>query len=791
MQTRFDLIIPKGERPLQLELQSAFESRGDLSHVPNYLPSAIMDEDVVDWLDHAFARGMIRNGGLLLSGALNEFPFEAGQGKFEVVFDVEHATLNYHPEWPPLAGLAAGVRFFGDSLRVDVRHAEAGQVEAKRAVVEIPALSDADFLLLDGVMSGGVADGLRFMQRTPLHATVDGLLATAEFEGSTEIDLAVKIPLSDAVTEKVDGVVRLRNAAMIVAPVKLQISDLTGDLSFTENGVFCERMNATMLGFPAQANIATEEGSTRITIDGKSDLKQIQTQFDFLANGFARGEFAYTARLDLPVAEDQTPALQIYSNLSGVTVDLPEPLAKPERQAKSLRIGMSFPAAGPLPVTVAYGDALQMALRIDRESEQLSAGHILFGSGTVGDSKQAGLKLEIRQDDLDLAAWSGLLAGDGTGQSARLPQLNEVAVRIDRLRWKQRSLGKLELDAELLDRYWQGNLSSLPAQGALRIPVKPGEGDKTTLQMAYLDLSKLGQFEPLTAWLSSEQVPLIEIVSERLLWRGVDLGYLELATERRPRGVHFNKVRLSGRDSRIDLTADWFKSGDAETTQVKGRLNSDDFGKLLGTFGYNDDLWETSAAIDFSGNWRGAPYRFSLADFAGELKLKLAEGRISSIEPGFGRLLGLIAMEQWVKRFSLDFSDIYQQGLAFNLITGDFVIREGKAYTDNLLLDAIPARVRITGVADLQEKTFDHEVLVVPKSSDAVPIAGTIVGGIASMVTQALTDDYKEGYFFGSEYRVTGTWDNAEITPLHDRDGLLKKTWNELTDFPWLRSVVK
>ena len=102
----------------------------------------------------------------------------------------------------------------------------------------------------------------------------------------------------------------------------------------------------------------------------------------------------------------------------------------------------------------------------------------------------------------------------------------------------------------------------------------------------------------------------------------------------------------------------------------------------------------------------------------------------------------------------------------------------------------MPARVKVSGVVDLQRETLSHRVSVVPKSSDAVPIAGTIVGGIASIVTQALTDDYKEGYFFGSEYQINGSWDNVEVTPLHDGDGLLTKTWTELTDFPWLKSDI-
>ena len=108
--------------------------------------------------------------------------------------------------------------------------------------------------------------------------------------------------------------------------------------------------------------------------------------------------------------------------------------------------------------------------------------------------------------------------------------------------------------------------------------------------------------------------------------------------------------------------------------------------------------------------------------------------------------------------------------------------------TNDFTVDAVAATFNVSGSANLVDKTVDLRVAVIPKSSDAVPIAGTIVGGIASIITQAVTDDYKEGYFFGSQYKLSGKWNDVEVTPLHDEDGLWNKTWRGLTDFEWLDS---
>ena len=76
---------------------------------------------------------------------------------------------------------------------------------------------------------------------------------------------------------------------------------------------------------------------------------------------------------------------------------------------------------------------------------------------------------------------------------------------------------------------------------------------------------------------------------------------------------------------------------------------------------------------------------------------------------------------------------------------------------------------------------------VAPKSADAVPIAGTIVGKVAALIGRSLTGKDQEGFFFGSQYLVKGDWGNAQIIPLHENDGLLQKTWNGITGFPWLQ----
>ena len=116
-------------------------------------------------------------------------------------------------------------------------------------------------------------------------------------------------------------------------------------------------------------------------------------------------------------------------------------------------------------------------------------------------------------------------------------------------------------------------------------------------------------------------------------------------------------------------------------------------GQLLSKLGITKDLTETNADVDFNGMWNAAPYQFSLADLRGKMDVNFKSGRILGIEPGFGRVLGILAMAQWIKRVQLDFSDVFEEGLTFNSIKGHFDLLNGNATTHDLVVDAIPAKI--------------------------------------------------------------------------------------------------
>ncbi len=808
---RLLLTIPKTDEPAFMDLQTAFAG-DDISKARHYLPAGIMNKSVVAWLDHAFIRGRVPKGGMLFYGNLSDFPFAGGQGVFETLFDVDQLELSYHPEWPHLTDLGGEVLFLQNGLQIDIDKGESNKVKINQAKVTIPALGDSTHLLVQGKLESGILQGLEFLQNTPLHASVDTLLDAIEPQGDTSVTLDLKIPLADNATAKVNGTAQLNKARLTLKSPALLVNKIDGQLKFNELGVYSDAINAAALGQPIRINVKSSDSQTTVNVAGRAGVSDLQKQFKIPEWQIAEGAADFQLKLQLPY-NDNSPELVMQSNLAGVALKLPGALAKTREQQRPLSLTFNLTDKASLPISLNYDNQLKAAIKLNINQQHIESGHILVGAGNVSQPEEAGIKLEINRDRLDLQEWLGLassLAQDKNSKtkSGAVDNLREIKIHSGHGLWKKADLGFVDLILKPEGNYWAGNINSALAKGKLKIPVDFKGYDSINLAMDMLNLSLLKRVawndtknpannihnsvndsagEPAPSYAVPQSMPLLTITGDKTLWESVDLGKISLETERIPNGIAFKRMVLAGDDQTLTLSGDWKVDGQKSETHMQGNLIMPRAGRFLSKLGITKDFADTSAMIDFTGGWNAAPYQVSLADMRGKIDVEFKSGRILSIEPGFGRILGILAMAQWINRFQLDFSDVFEEGLTFISINGHFDLLNGKATTNNLVVDAVPAKISLTGNTDLINQTVDYVVSVVPKSADAVPIAGTIMGKLAAIIGRSLTGKNQEGFFFGSQYLVKGVWRDAQIIPLHENDGLLQKTWNGLTDFSWLQ----
>ena len=167
-------------------------------------------------------------------------------------------------------------------------------------------------------------------------------------------------------------------------------------------------------------------------------------------------------------------------------------------------------------------------------------------------------------------------------------------------------------------------------------------------------------------------------------------------------------------------------------------------------------------------DWPGAPRSDFMEALNGEVAVRLGAGRLSDVDPGAGRMFGLMSITALPRRLALDFSDVFSEGFGYDQIMGDFRLVDGDAYTCNLTFTGPAADVRNVGRTGLVARDYDQAAVVSANVGGSLPVAGFLFGGpqvaaallIFSQVFQKPLKDMGEVF-----YAVTGSWDTPGIDP--------------------------
>jgi len=226
-------------------------------------------------------------------------------------------------------------------------------------------------------------------------------------------------------------------------------------------------------------------------------------------------------------------------------------------------------------------------------------------------------------------------------------------------------------------------------------------------------------------------------------------------------------LRIVNPEGTFSLDGVWQFGLTQPRTQVNLRLESSDVGKLLTRLGYPEGVRRGTSKLEGALSWNGAPYDFDYPSLTGNLVLEAAKGQFVKLDPGMGKLLGILSLQALPRRVALDFRDVFSDGFSFDEIVGAVKINSGVANTENFRIQGPPARITMSGDVDLAKETQKLRVRVLPHVSDSVSIAGALVGGpiagVAAFLAQKMLKDPLD-QAISYEYNVAGTWSDPIVT---------------------------
>ncbi len=747
-------------------------ANGSVTQAKRYWPTEKLSPRLVRWLDRALAKGQIESGEMILYGDLGDWPFAGNEGQFDAIANIRDVTLDYHPEWPVAAELNAQVRFDPYGLSGAVDTAKIAQLSVVSASAALPRFAKPELLL--GIDATGEGEQmLEFLRQIPVEigSAVDQL--AIDGSGVIRVDLQQPLRRDEGPTE-LTGSVDLVEATITDQRWNTRFERAAGRVEFTEQGFSVDRMQATFRRHPVSlslaggSNVLDPANAVEAMLSGQAPTSIFVQDVPFLSpllEGIV-GNPRWTATTGLPKDPSAGSILHVQSDLRGATTTLPVPLAKPAAQLMPIKLAIPIDRPG-APWRLEVADIGHLSLRGggDRPS-----GNIVLGTGAAQLDGSRGLAIEGELPAIDLDGWQQWLVDNVPMQSSTTIDssfIHAFDLEVGQARIRGRDFSNLSIKAAPLGDHWRVALAGDQMQGSIRIPRQVNDRQLMLAEFERLDLPKpvlATETSPSTN--NPAQYPPLQFIAEQMTVDDLDLGQVQIEAYPIASGMRIDTFEARSPTMQISATGDWLQGGDSQQSKVKATLTAEDLGSLLGDFGMGGTVrgGQTLARVD--ANWNGSPVDFDLSRIAGELNIEIGSGQIVDVEPGAGRLIGLLSLQYLPRRLAFDFRDLFDTGLTFDSLRGNFQIADGQATTDGLRIKGPTAEIKIAGRVGLQARDYNQQVTVTPRVGGALPLIGAIAQGPAGAAAGAVLQNVLQdplGRLTEIQYQVTGPWDNPSI----------------------------
>ncbi len=736
-----------------------------------------MPPSTVKWLDEALVSGDVVGGRIAIGGDLDDWPFRNKGGFFDARAHLRDATVKFNPQWPVAEHMELDLAFDGPGFQLDgkgllrgnpVAHVTGGIADfhTPRLVLDIGADTRGEALR-------------ELMIASPLNATYGQHLRSARIVGPARVALLLDMPLhAGAVDKHIEGTLDLANASLSDPRWDLQFTQVSGRTLFTHEGfatqdlqvrfarqpgVFNLRVGA-QAGDPALAALASLEGrfAAPTLVDRYPDLAWLRP--------WMTGSSAWRIGVRVPVARGkrQPPSqLRVSSDLVGTALTLPEPLRKPASEALALDLSSALP--------IEQGEfALQlgtlMRMRGLVRKNQPMAAQIGFGDTAPLAPGAPGITV---RGDLPVMDATGWVAFSGKGEGGA--KVQAVDVRAARMIFLDRPFADASLQLSRGGAQTAVTLKGKGIEGSIDIPDENFRAVQGRFARLYLssdataDAAAGGEAAASSLVVEDpSSLPPLRFNIADLRLGDAQLGKAELATSSMANGLRVDKFQTQVRNLTVNAAGEWVRApGGGTRSNFRIDFSAASLGQMLDALGYKDMVEGGRTRATLTGSWPGSPGAFALASLDGMLRVDIGEGSLPDVEPGgSGRVLGLLSLAEIPRRLSLDFSDFFKKGFAFNTAKGDFVFADGKARTDNLRIDGPAAEVRVSGTTGMREQVYDQRVEVLPKAGGLLPAIGLLAGGPAGAAVGAMAQAVLQKPLKQSTrvvYQVTGPWQKPQV----------------------------
>ena len=771
-ETSLELIYPWDHSSPVLDLVSSIDDF-NLNSMGTYLPKGVMSPNVYQYLVESISGGQIRHGDIDFSGPLHEFPFDNGDGLFEVRLQIENGLMNYLADWPSAEGLTGTLEFLNAGWSAQGSGRVLGN-ETEDLIVGIEDVRNP-ILSVSAQTTGPLDDVLRFLNEAPLVAQQLGpdLARLSAQNGAGNVEFNLTLPLRNPSDYILDTTLGIVDGEVSIIGFRPTVDEINGVLVLQDK-VLNGELEATFLDGPliASVNLSDDPGYfANITFDGQIDIQVLHEEFDIPFDGYLEGNTHWQGNLFFPSStytqvRREPLKISVGSTLSGVQFDLPEPLKKSFNDSTSLQLDFVFSEFDRLDVSGHLGAERRFALSFRNQNGDFSfrRGTVYFGGGYPFLPPRDGLVVNGALEQLRLEEWWSFLDGEAHADPLSSHLLG-VDLEITDLTFFGQRLGFSNILLRQDPVQWRLQIDSEPVAGIITLPLEFMSRPQITAQLERLKLSTEDFVSD--AKTNPRDLPGLVLEVNDFSFGSRQFGSLNANIQTDALGLNLESFETKADSFTIKGSGSWLQGGAGPSTQLSLSLSSTDVALTLQQLSLDPVADALSGNAALSVNWLDAPFADWTQSVSGDVSLQMERGSILDLEPGAGRLMGMMSITALPRRLALDFRE-FDRGLVFDEVSGDFLIINGNAYTDNLYLTGPVADIGLVGRTGLHNKDYQQQAVVTAEPGKILPAMGFLAGpqiGTAVLIFTQIFQESLKGIGRAS-YCVTGSWDNPDVERL-------------------------
>jgi uncharacterized protein YhdP len=804
------------EGPGEIDLNGRL-TRGSGDAVWRYMPLAV-GKDVREWLRAAITGGKATETTLKLRGDLRRFPFRGGKdGLFEVRGKFRDASLRYAASWPEIKDIEGELLFEGARMLITCKSGRIFGVGLREVRAEIADIEQAEELLtVTGKAAGPTADFLRFIEASPVGERIDHFTEDMKAEGNGELDLKLGLPLRQLTNSKVNGSYRFDGNRLTVDSDLPPLAEVRGALSFSADHLEARGIRGALLGSPLNVDVKTAgDGNVQVNASGEVSIATLRRQFPHPVFDHLSGGTKWTGSVRV---KRKSAEVKLTSNLVGLSSSLPEPFNKSATDALAFSFERKPPTeaatrngtkagTGNEPTAGTRGAAAKVAASAvaraptivnsgaAQDMLDISLGHALrfqlvrrhnvsppvitrglLAVGDVGTSlSENNLTVAVNLPRINVDVWRRILvsqAGGSDQNEAVLPVLPAMQfdLRTPDLTVEEKSFHDVRINGNRPDGATSTRFELKSRELAGNFEWNSAGSGKLTGRIAQFSIPESVATPAALQARTSEvidKIPALDITVDQLSFKDRALGTVRIAAENRE-GFWNTKIDAKNDDGILEATGRWRPSPTQPDTRIEFKLNAKSIEKLAARIGYADTVRRGSANLAGNLSWNGSPFTIDYPSLNGSLKLDASGGQFVKLEPGVGRLLGILSLQSLPRRITLDFRDVFSEGFAFDSIGGQFTVARGVMETKDLQINGPSAKVLMAGTVNLGAETQNLKVRVQPALGESIAVGAMLAHPLAGAVAWAAQKLFKDPLdkAFAFEYAVSGSWADPKVEKL-------------------------